>query len=60
MAKRKKTRGPRRKSIEFMEHKLAQLSRLRMHHNTKIKTLDMKIAAQEELIAMAKEDDSEK
>jgi DNA-binding PadR family transcriptional regulator len=59
MAKRKKTRGPRRKSVEALERGLAQLSNLRMHHAKKVKTLDTKIAAQEGLIEVAKEDEAE-
>lgn len=59
MGKRKKTRGPRRKSVEALEHGLAQLSNLRQHHADRIKSLDTKIAAQEGLIEVAKGDDAE-
>lgn len=56
MSKRKKTRAPRRKSIEALERGLAQLSNLRMQHAARVKTLDTKIAAQEGLIEVAKEE----
>lgn len=59
MAKRKKTRGPRRKSVEALEAGLAKLSNLRQHHADRIKKLDTKIAAQEGLIEVAKEEAAE-
>lgn len=57
MGKRKKTRAPRRKSVEALEAGLAQLSNLRQQHADRIKALDWKIAAQEGLIEVAKEDE---
>lgn len=57
-AKRNKRR-PKRKSVEALERGLAQLSNLRQHHAERVKKLDTKIAAQEGLIEVAKEDEVE-
>jgi hypothetical protein len=57
-AKRNKL-TPKRKSVEALERGLAQLSNLRMYHAKKVKTLDTKIAAQEGLIEVTKEDEAE-
>lgn len=47
---------PRRNSVESLEYGLSQLSMLRQHHADRIKKLDAKIAAQEGLIELAKEE----
>lgn len=59
MAKGKRNRGKRRKSVASLEADLAQLSNLRQHHAERIKKLDTKIAAQEGLIEVTKEDEAE-
>jgi hypothetical protein len=59
MAKGKRIRGKRRKSVASLEAGLAQLSNLRQHHADRVKKLDTKIAAQEGLIEVAKEDELE-
>lgn len=56
MSKGKRNRRKRTKSVEALEHGLAKLSNLRMHHADRIKKLDTKIAAQEGLIEVAKEE----
>lgn len=58
MAKGKRNRGRRRKSVASLEAVLAQLSILRQHHADRVKKLDTKIAAQEGLIEIAKEDEA--
>lgn len=58
MSKGKRIRGKRRKSVAALEHGLAQLSNLRQRTAARVKTLDTKIAAQEGLIEVAKEDEA--
>lgn len=59
MAKGKRNRTkPKRKSVAALEAGLAQLSNLRQRHAAKVKTLDTKIAAQEGLIEVTKEDEA--
>ena len=58
MAKGKRNRQRRRKSVAALEIDLAKLSNLRMHHAERVKKLDTKIAAQEGLIEVAKEDEA--
>lgn len=58
MSKGKRIRGKRRKSVAALEHGLAQLSNLRARTADRVKALDGKIAAQEGLIEVAKEDEA--
>lgn len=58
MAKGRRNRR-RRKSVAALEAGLAQLSTLRQSHADRVKKLDTKIAAQEGLIEVAKEDEAE-
>lgn len=58
MSKGKRNRS-RAKSVESLEDGLAQLSNLRQHHADRITKLDRKIASQEGLIEVAKEEEGE-
>lgn len=60
MSKGKRIRkAPKRKTVVALEAGLAALSNLRAHHAAQVKTLDTKIAAQEGLIEVTKEDEAE-
>lgn len=56
MGKGKRNRQHRSTPIDALEAKLNELSNLRMHHADRVKALDTKIAAQEGLIEIAKEE----
>lgn len=56
---RKRAKKDIKKTVANLEHGLAQLSNLRQHHVDRIKKLDTKIASQEGLIELAKEDEAE-
>lgn len=56
---RKRAKKSIKKSVENLERGLAQLSTLRQHHVDRIAKLDTKIASQEGLIELAKEEAAE-
>lgn len=58
MSQRNKKK-PRRKSAAALENGLLKMTQTRMHHADRIKTLDAKIAAQEDLVQIAKEEEAE-
>lgn len=59
MSKGKRNRARRRQTVGALEHGLAELSKLQIHHERRVASLKTKIAAQEGLIEEAKLDEKE-
>jgi hypothetical protein len=58
MGRRKKS-SERRKSVSFLEHGLAEMSRLQVLHEKRIATLKAKIVLREAAIEVAKKKEAE-